>query len=60
MEQASRHKAKKGQPTAQPTTMLFIGLNNDEDAVTYAQAHGQPGFIVGRRPLAIRQLWERK
>jgi hypothetical protein len=40
--------------------ILFSGLNNDEDAVTYAQALGQAAFFVGRRPLAIRQLWEWK
>jgi hypothetical protein len=51
---------KKGQPTAQSMKMLFIGLNNDEDAATYTQRLNQPGFIISRRPFATRQLWEWK
>ncbi|PZM15516.1 hypothetical protein [Rhizobium tubonense] len=51
---------RKGQPAARSMKMLFIGLNNDEDATTYVRTIGQAGFIVGHRPLATRQLWEWK
>ena len=51
---------KKGQSTAQSMKMLFIGLNNDDDAANYTRSLGQPGFIVSRRPFATRQLWDWK
>jgi len=51
---------KKGQPQAQSMKMLFVGLNNDEDAELYTRALNQPALFVGRRPFVTQQLWEWK
>ena len=51
---------KKGQPQAQSMKMLFVGLNNDEDAELYTRALNQPALFVGRRPFVAQQLWEWK
>jgi hypothetical protein len=51
---------KKGQPAVKSMKMLFVGLNNDEDAASYTKALNQAGFIVDRRPFTSEQLWEWK
>lgn len=51
---------KKGQSKAQSTKMLFVGLNNDEDAHAYIRALNQPTLFVSDKPFVTQQLWEWK
>jgi hypothetical protein len=51
---------KKGHPTLKSMRMLFVGLNNDEDAASYISALDDPGLIVAHRPYVSPALWEWK
>jgi hypothetical protein len=51
---------KKGHPTLRSMKMLFVGLNDDEDAARYVSALNDPEFIVARRPFMTPTLWEWK
>ena len=51
---------KKGQPKAVSMKMIFIGVNDDADALEYAAGMADPGLIVGTTTLSTAKLWQWK
>lgn len=51
---------KKGHAKAQSTVMVFIGFNDDADAVNHAQSVEPPSTLVATRPLQGKRVYEWK
>ncbi|MHA7971220.1 hypothetical protein [Rhizobium sp. CAU 1783] len=51
---------KKGQPMARSMAMIFVGFNDDQDAVRYAEALPDPSVLVRERPFRTEKLFEWK
>lgn len=51
---------KKGNPKAQSMVMVFIGFNDDADALAYAQSIDPPDMLVTARPYQGKRAHEWK
>lgn len=50
---------RKGHPAARSMLMVFIGFNDDADALDFVSQNGDAG-VVTQRPFATAQSWEWK
>jgi hypothetical protein len=49
---------KKGAPKAVSTRMVFVGLNDENEALSYLERSTKPEWIVMERPLRSTAFWE--
>lgn len=51
---------KKGHPTARSMLMVFVGFNDETDALAYIEEAGQPSGFVDHRPYRGQRSYEWK